>query len=666
MPKLLYIDFETFSDVPLKSRGAYIYMRGAFWEPLLCAYRWEGEEKTTLLAGYDAIVNFVRAAHDDEEVTFVAHNANFERNVISTICRYPYGSYVPPERFIDTMAMCTSLGFPASLEQAAIALGVEEKDSAGTRLINMFCQPNKKGVWCTPESHPEDWKRFGDYAVQDVDTMVQIHQTLEERFGGFPEGEREVWNADQRINDRGILADVELAAQCVKLCETIKTDTLADMAAIAGIENANSQKQLLEWLVSQLEPVGVIERHGEEYVYVEDGELFKSIDKAAVQKILTLPGVPPLVKNVLDLRTNTNAASVAKFNAYLRFADPLQHRVRGAMQFFGAHTGRWAGRGVQFQNLPKASTGGEEETNALVARAMDGDDTLTLEDMKPLIRACVIAPEGKNLTVCDYSAIEARVIAWLAGEDWVLDAFRAGRDIYIETASRMFHVSYEEARALRQKGKVAVLALGYNGGVGALRKMGGEGTDEELQELVYAWRNANPNIARFWKELEGAFRKGYGKVGQFITVQAGRNGSRRIVLPSGRAVYYHKVHTRPMLKFGKTLDILHFYNPKAKKPKVMRPGQEFDPYLSTYGGKLTENITQAVARDVLAHALVNLEKYGAEVVAHVHDEVICQSGLPVERVAELMGAGGSEFAPAWSEGLPLAAEGYNCSRYRKE
>lgn len=659
MQKKLYIDFETFSDVDLKARGAYNYMRGAFWEALICTYRWGEDGETQILRGMDEIMPFVRETHDDEDVVFIAHNASFERLVYTTINDYPLGDFMPPERFIDTMAMARCLGFPGGLGSLAKALGVEEKDSAGTRLINMFCVPDKRGHWHTPQSRPTDWKRFCDYAVQDVDTMVAVHKAMEERYGGFPPGEQQVWYVDQRINDRGILADVNLARRGIEIAEDIKNSSLRSIELYAKLGNGRSQKQVFGWVADQLLRGGIITQVEDGvYIFPDTGEPFDTIDKKMVSYLLERDDISTAVREVLNLRAMSNAASVAKFNAYLRLADPFQHRVRGAMQFFGAHTGRWAGRGVQFQNLPRNTAGGEEETEALVARAMsnDGDD-MTLDDLKPLIRACVTAPEGKELTVCDYSAIEARVIAWLAGEEWVLEAFREGRDIYVETASRMFHVPYEEAKALRSKGKVAVLALGYNGGVNALRVMGGEGTDEELQELVWAWRAANPNIAKFWKDLESAFRLGYGKVGQFLEVQSGANNARRIVLPSGRGVYYHEVHTRPMMKFGKVFQVLHF-----KDPKNISDGA----WITTYGGKLSENVTQAVARDVLANALINLEAHGAEVVAHVHDEVICQSGLPVDRVSELMGVSGSPFFPAWAEGLPLAAAGYTCKRYRKE
>lgn len=659
MQKKLYIDFETFSDVDLKARGAYNYMRGAFWEALICTYRWGEDGETQLLQGMDEIMPFVRETHDDEDVVFIAHNASFERLVYTTINDYPIGEFMPPERFIDTMAMARCLGFPGGLGNLAKALGVEEKDSAGTRLINMFCVPDKRGHWHTPQTRPTDWKRFCDYAAQDVDTLVAVHKAMEERYGGFPPGEQQVWYVDQRINDRGILADVNLARRGIEIAEDIKNSSLRSIELYTKLENGRSQKQLFGWVADQLLRGGIITQvEGGVYVFPDTGEPFDTIDKKMVGYLLERDDISIAVREVLNLRAMSNAASVAKFNAYLRLSDPFQHRVRGAMQFFGAHTGRWAGRGVQFQNLPRNTAGGEEETEALVTKAMSNKGhELTLDDLKPLIRACVTAPEGKELTVCDYSAIEARVIAWLAGEEWVLEAFREGRDIYVETASRMFHVPYEEAKALRSKGKVAVLALGYNGGVNALRVMGGEGTDEELQELVWAWRAANPNIARFWKDLESAFRLGYGKVGQFLEVQSGANNARRIVLPSGRAVYYHEVHTRPMMKFGKVFQVLHFKDPKNISGSA---------WLTTYGGKLSENVTQAVARDVLASALINLEENGAEVVAHVHDEVICQSGLSVDRVAELMGVSDSPFFPAWAEGLPLAAAGYTCKRYRKE
>lgn len=655
MRKLLYIDFETFSEVDLRSRGAYAYMRGVLWEALIMTYRWNVDGKTQIAIGRDQMLEALAGVHEDKNVIFVAHNANFERLVLSNLFGYPEWEFISPERFIDTLAMAKSLGLPGSLANLAKALGVSDKDSAGTRLINMFCTPDRNGKFFTPEQKPTEWEAFCQYAIQDVDTMVEAHQAMEARFGGMPAGEQAVWCADQRINDRGVLADVALANRCVDIAARVKGDAMRQMEELSGMDNANSQQQFLKWLGGELEKVGIVYKTGEMFHYTDSNEPMKSIDRKSVEYLLGRDDLPVKVRQVLELRQASNASSVAKFKAIINRACN-DNRIRGVFQYFGAHTGRWVGRAVQLQNLPSVTVGGDDATEAMAQRLMtESYDSFTMADMKPMIRGALTAPKGQVLTVCDYSAIEARVLAWLAGEEWVIEAFRQGRDIYVETASRMFNVSYDEARSLRKKGKVAVLALGYNGGVGSLRSMGAEGTDEELQELVYTYRSANPHISMFWKQLEYAFRVGYGKVGEYITVQTGKGGQTEIVLPSGRPIMYHDVHTRPVAKFGKIFDVLHFRDPKGR-----------DAWVATYGGKLTENITQATARDVLANALVNLDREGEEVVAHVHDEVICQGNISVERLAKLMGSGGSEYAPRWAVGLPLAAEGYYCRRYRKD
>lgn len=655
MQKLLYIDFETFSEVDLRSRGVYAYMRGVLWGALIMTYRWGADGTTQIAIGHDEMLEALAGVHEDTSVTFVAHNANFERLVLSNLFGYPDWEFIAPERFIDTMAMGRALGLPGPLANLAKALGVSDKDSAGTRLINMFCTPDRNGKFYTPAQKPVDWEAFCNYAIQDIDTMVEAHQAMEARFGGMPVGEWAVWCADQRINDRGVLADVALANRCVDIAARLKGAAIRQMEELSGMDNANSTQQFLTWMCSELQNVGLVYQAGDGYHYSDSNEPLASVDKKSVEYLLSRDDLPVKVRQVLELRQMSNAASVAKFNAIIKRANN-DSRIRGVFQYFGAHTGRWAGRAVQLQNLPSVTVGDDEATEARAQRLLtESFDNFTMADMKPMIRGALMAPEGQTLTVCDYSAIEARVLAWLAGEEWVLEAFRAGRDIYVETASRMFGVDYEAAKALRKKGKVAVLALGYNGGVGSLRAMGAEGTDEELQELVYTYRSANPHISMFWKQLEYAFRVGYGKVGKYITVQTGKGGQTEIVLPSGRPVVYHDVHTRPMMKFEKVFDVLHFRDPKG-----------WDAWVATYGGKLTENITQATARDVLANALVQLDKEGAEVVAHVHDEVICQGNISVERLAELMGSNGSEYAPGWAEGLPLAAEGYYCKRYRKE
>jgi len=657
METLLFIDFETYSPVNLKDCGAYPYMASPDFRPLIMTYRYGVDGETKIAQGEAEIKWALRGLNEREHVTFVAHNANFERQVLSRIFNYAPGTFIAPERFIDTMAMGRSLGFPGSLADLAKALHVEEKDSAGTALIQLFCVPSKKtGRASTPEEYPEEWAAFCRYAIQDVDTMVEVYQALINRYGGFPKGEREVWNADQRINDRGILVDAELAVRCMDIAAVVKDLHLQRMGVISGLANPNSTAQVLSWLRLRLVQAGVLDNRSDPPVFKDTGAPFKSVDKASVAYLLSRTDLPRGVRTFLEERAASNAASVAKFKAMTNRLG-ADNRVRGTIQYFGAHTGRWAGRGVQLQNLPSVTAGGDDATQAFVDRVMsEPAENFSISELKPLIRGALMAPAGQTLTVCDYSAIEARVLAWLAGEEWVLEAFRAGRDIYIETAARMFHVPYEEAKPLRKKGKVAVLALGYGGGINALKAMGAEGTDAELEEIKQTYRAANPRIAKFWADMDRAMRNRSGRVGEYITIHPKANGLVTIKLPSGRELFYHKLHFRTVSKFDKEVEALHFLDPKSHRAVI-----------PTYGGRLTENVTQAVARDVLAHALVNLDKENVAVVAHVHDEVIAEGGVTVERMKELMGAGvGNPLAPPWADGLPLAAEGYYCARYRKE
>lgn len=657
METLMFIDFETYSSVNLRDCGAYPYMASTDFAPLIMTYRYGVDGQTKIAQGEAEIKWALRGLNEREHVTFVAHNANFERQVLSRIFDYAPGTFIPPERFIDPMAMGRSLGFPGSLADLARALHVEEKDSAGTALIQLFCVPSKKtGRAATPEERPEEWAAFCRYAIQDVDTMVAVYTALTTRYGGFPKGEREVWNADQRINDRGILVDAELAVRCMDIAAVVKDLHLRRMGVISGLANPNSTAQVVAWVNRRLVEAGVMDGQNDIPVFRDTGAPLKSVDKASVAYLLSRTGLPRDVRTLLEERAASNAASVAKFKAMTNRLG-VGNRVRGTIQYFGAHTGRWAGRGVQLQNLPSVTAGDDEKTQAFVDRVMNEPaESFSISELKPLIRGALMAPAGQTLTVCDYSAIEARVLAWLAGEEWVLEAFRAGRDIYIETAARMFHVPYEEARPLRKKGKVAVLALGYGGGINALKAMGAEGTDAELEEIKQTYRAANPRIARFWADLDRAMRNRSGRVGEYISIHPKANGLVTIKLPSGRELFYHKLHFRTVNKFDKEVEALHFLDPKSHRAVI-----------PTYGGRLTENVTQAVARDVLAHALVNLDKENVPVVAHVHDEVIAEGGVTVERMKELMGAGvGNPLAPPWSEGLPLAAEGYYCARYRKE
>lgn len=663
MSELLYLDFETFGTYPITKTGAYRYGEDPLCEPIILSYAF-GWGPVTRLEGWDDIVRFF-LKNVTKSQKMVAHNANFERVIVSIIEDCKPGEYVHPSRFIDTAAMSAYYGLPRSLDGMTKALGVSNKDSAGSALIRKFSMPQRDGRRIVPEDEPIAWGAFGDYADQDVAAMREAHLEMINRFGEFPEQAQREWEVDQLINDRGVRVDTMLAERAVYVGDIAKARAKAKAEDLTGIDNAGSRQQVIDFLID----MDVLTPDGHEMVPNSNGGMTKravyklnstgerapQLDADGVKQFLEMEDLPEIVRELLTLRQTYTASSAAKFNAMLNMAG-VGSRARGVFQYFGAHTGRWAGRGIQLQNLPKESLGGEEETQAGVDKLMNGDYIPeSLSELKPLIRASVMAPEEGTLTVCDYSAIEARVLAWLAGEEWVLEAFREGRDIYIETAARMFDLEYEEARKIRQKGKVAVLALGYGGGVNALRRMGGEGTDDELKQLVWAWRDANPNIVSFWRLLELVFKAGSGQVFDHISIDSIGN-TRRVHLPSGRAMHYHDVQVKQMEKFGKLRSIIHFRN-YFKKDWALDP---------TYGGKLSENVTQAVARDVLANALCTLELYGAEPVAHVHDEVLCQSGIDVDRMKNLMGVTGGDFFPSWAEGLPLAAEGYYCKRYRKE
>lgn len=629
MAEPLYIDIETFSDIDLRKSNAYRYTESDQFLILMAAYA-VGDDPVEMVFGSDV---FDIPGLWDPRVEKVAHNAAFERICFSVMFREdPHfcvsgggqllefgGRYLPPEHWTDTQALAALAGYPQKLEQLAHALGGEQKDSAGTLLINWFCKPDRKGNRRMPEDHPEKWAQFVEYCRQDVVTLRDVHKKLPT----WPtEHELEVYLTDQRINDRGIQVDTVMAQAAIDAQEDNKLGQFRELQEITGLENPNSNVQLLGWLKGR-------------------GVAVENLQAATVTTLLK-GDLPEPVGRALELRQELALVAAKKYQAALDRVN-ADGRLRGSFAYHGAHTGRWAGRGVQLQNLPSASLAekdapGEVVDRTIAAAVLDlylgyGADAKTL---KALVRPMFTGP----FTVVDYSAIEARVVAWLAGEEWALQAFRDGRDIYVETAERMGGMS-------RKEGKVAVLALGYNGGIGSLKAMGAEGSDEKLQYLVTQWRNANPAIVQFWADMQRAFRNG-GQAGRIRVEKDGRD--RRVILPSGRSMVYHDVRERWVEKWGQQVKQLSFQDPKP-------------PYLrvDTYGGRLTENVTQAVARDVLAGALVSLDRAGYDVVGHVHDEVLVQGTYPVEEIAGVL-----NDLPDWAEGLPIDAAGYTCPRYRKD
>ena len=606
MPRLR-IDLETFSRTDLRAAGVYRYSEDPSFLVLMAAWSVDGGP-TAVAVGEDEIKQI--PGMRDPDYIKVAHNAMFDRVCLSRMLGLPTGTYLDPVEWDDTMARAGAHGYPQSLKEVAIALGGEKKDEAGTRLINVFCKPARDGHRVLPEEKPEDWEAFVGYCAQDVNTLVDV----DDRLPPLTETERQIWISDQRINDHGMAIDLEMAHAAVLAAEDNRMVQELEISSLTGVSNPGSQPQMLKWLK-------------------QSGLELSNLRAETIEKLLS-GDLDPLQRRVLELRQELALVASKKFTAAVDSVSD-DDRLRGGFRFFGAHTGRWTGRGVQPHNLPRASLDSEADTLAAILdlKMGMGSEAATL---KALVRALFTGP----FTVVDYSAIEARVIAWLADEQWALKAFAAGRDIYTETANRMGGLS-------RAQGKVAVLALGYNGGVGSLRAMRAEGSDGALQILVNQWRTANPSIVKFWNTMGEAFRLG-GPVGAHIRVE--RDGDTRLVwLPSGRAIRYHSCQWNWVdTQYGPRRET-SFVDPKAYGGTRAR----------TYGGRLSENVTQAIARDIMAESLVRLHAAGYDLAGHVHDEILVEGGT-VEEVRKIM-----NVSPAWAEGMPIDCAGFQCARYRK-
>lgn len=608
----LYLDLETYSTQDLKKVGVYRYVEDPEFQILICTWSYNGGPVQICFSAED--INSLPGLHDPDTVK-VAHNAAFDRVALSRHLGFPVGRYLPPSQWRDTMAVASILGLPKSLDKLTKFLKVSEKDGAGTRLINWFCKPNPKtGERRLPEDHPEKWEQFCDYALQDTASLVEVDAKM---GSAWPiESERQAWITDQVINDRGIRVDRKMALAAARAAEENERGHVARIVELSDgeIENPNSLPQLTNWLTEQ-------------------GVKLPNLRSETVEQALA-GNVPPAVREVLLLRQELALTTSKKYGAALG-AMNSDKRLRGMFNYFGAHTGRWSGRRVQLQNLARATLPSDDHVDAAIFDLLTGFGADS-ETLKRLIRSMFVGP----FVVSDYSAIEARVIAWLAGEEWVLQAFRDGRDIYVETAKAM---STPGNVLSRFEGKVAVLALGYNGGANSLFAMGYEGNEEAAWDLVKKWRKANRSIVRFWTDLELAFCKGEGTVGR-IRVES-KGSTRKLVLPSGRAIYYRQVSVKPG---GNGLRDITFFDDTYGRS-------------STYGGRLAENVTQAVARDMLSESLSRLETAGLPVVGHVHDEVIVEAGEEeVERVNSILCD-----LPDWAEGFPIDAEGFTSYRYKK-
>ena len=645
--KTLSIDIETFSPEPLTKCGVYRYCQAPEFEVLLFGYSVDsGPVQVVDLAAGERIPADVLAALTDPAVSKWAFNAQFERVCLSRYMGYPVGRYLDPDSWYCTMVWSATLGLPLSLEGVGAVLGLEkQKLKEGKDLVRYFCTPAKARDGSTfrrlPTDAPEKWISFKAYNLRDVETEMSIQQKLS-RFPVSPE-EWDNYHLDQRINNRGILLDRTLVSQAIRCDERFKRTHLEQARSVTGLENPNSPAQLKAWLA-------------------EKGVEAESLSKASVLELLSR--AEGEVELALSLRQELAKSSVKKYTAMESVVCP-DDRARGLFQFYGANrTGRFAGRLIQVQNLPQNHLPDLKQARTLVR---DGrfDAVELLYDSVPLvlselIRTAFIPKPGCRFFVADFSAIEARVIAWIAREEWRQEVFAQGGDIYCASASQMFHVPVVKHGVnghLRQKGKIAELALGYGGSVGALKAMGALNyglTEEELKPLVDAWRQSNPRIVKFWWDVDRAATT---CVRDRVPAETHgirflyQSGMMFIVLPSGRKLVYVK----PKMGVNRYGSESVTYEGVGEQKKWLR--------LESYGPKFVENIVQATARDILVEAMRRLEAAGYQIVMHVHDEAVIEApaDASLDDICAIMGQ-----TPAWAEGLLLRADGYVCDFYQKD
>ena len=653
--KTLSLDLETYSSVDLGKSSVYRYVESPDFDILLLGYSADGGEVQVVdLAQGEQIPTEVIDALTDERVCKWAFNAQFERVCLSRWLRrngYPLHNeryaapddpcmaYLNPAGWHCTMVWSAYLGLPLSLKDVGAALGLDkQKLTEGKELIRYFCVPGKDGTRRMPASAPEKWATFRAYNLRDVETEMSI----QDRLRKYPVPQ-EVWSQyhlDQQINDRGIGVDRTLVRGAIGIDKRSREELTARLQELTMLDNPNSVQQMKDWLAA-------------------NGLQTDTLGKKQVAELLKT--APEPLKSVLVLRQQLAKSSVKKYQA-MENAVCADGRVRGCFQFYGARTGRWAGRNIQLQNLPQNRMPDLEQARSLV-RAGDYDSVRLLYDSTPdvlsqLIRTALIPNPGKTFFVSDFSAIEARVIAWLAGEQWRQQVFAEGKDIYCASASQMFGVPVEKHGVnghLRQKGKIAELALGYGGSVGALKAMGAIEMglqEEELKPLVDAWRTANPQIVKLWWEVDRAVTRAVRDKTATETHSIRftcQSGMLFITLPSGRRLAYVKPRIGEN-QFGGSA--ITYMGTNAAKQWAR---------LESYGPKFVENIVQAISRDILCHAMQALRD--CAIVAHVHDEVILEAdpGMSLEAVCERMGR-----TPPWAQGLLLRADGYATPFYKKD
>ena len=650
---ILAIDLETYSELDIKKVGLYKYAENS--EILLFAYAFDDEPVQVVdIIGGEPLPFEVIEALQNEEVMKVAYNAAFERVVLNH--HYPTTGIGEPSQWFCTMVQGFTLGLPGGLDKVGKALGIEEdkqKLATGKKLIQYFskpCRPTKVNGGRTrnrPQHDTEKWAMFKEYCRQDVEAERAIRKKLE-KFWPIP-SERQLWALDQRINDNGVLLDNAVIDGALQIDTEMKYQLTNEVIKLTGVENPNSLPQITGW-IRQKQP-----------------ELkFDTFDKTARAELLKRDDLLPEVRKVIELKNLLSKTSCKKYQA-MRDMRCLDGRVHGMLQFYGAsRTGRWAGRGVQLHNLPQNHLDDlDEARNAVKTANYEVLEQLydsPADVLSQLIRTAFIAPANHRFIVADFSAIEARVIAWLADEKWRMQVFADGGDIYCASASQMFHVPVEKHGInghLRQKGKVAELACGYGGGVNALKAFGADKmgmTQQEMEATIKQWREASPHICKLWRSVEDGVKKAI----RTKMVIVGDKGIKYkyyapwlfIKLPSGRKLAYYKPRIEQEEGFGERITY----------EGVMLAGGWGRNY--TWGGKLVENLVQGIARDCLAVSMLRLAKAGYKIVMHVHDEVILEEPYgtgSLENACAIMGQ-----AIDWAPGLLLRADGYETEYYKKD
>lgn len=655
-PRCLYLDIETYSDVDLAKCGVYKYSESREFQILLLGYAFDDEPVRVVdMSEKGCIPEDVLEALLNPDVIKIAHNASFERVCLSNHIYGKKNKYLAPEEWKDTMIEASELGLPASLEKLgeALKLGEDEaKLKTGKALVRYFCTPckptraNGQRTRNTEETDPEKWAEFIEYNRRDVETSRTIEDMLNLNRPKIPDSEWQAWWIDQHINDSGLEADSVIINNVLNYWNEYSENLKQEAKEITGLSNPNSLSQLKKWIEEQ------------------EGYEIASLTKSAVKEMLKDESLTPETRRVLEIRQELGATSISKYEAFKRM-QCQDGRVRGCFQFYGGRTGRWAGRGVQFQNLPRPLFDDLEPALEMVKSQQWENLEMLYGNMsgvfQTLIRPTAKAKNGCTFAVADYSAIEARVIAWLSDTKWRMETFRTGGDIYCESASQMFGVpvvKHGENGHLRQKGKIAELALGYGGGVGALEAMGGKAagwSEQEMAEIVKKWREKSPNIKNLWYQIEEAFRDVVsGTPVSFLPHNMAvwsRGADVYVKLPSGRSLAY----VSPAIDDDGKLSFMGMNQVTRKWERI-----------GTWGGKLVENIVQAIARDCLLETLKDCQKAGLTVCMHVHDEIIVevpanQADEKLDEIYQIMGK-----PIEWAPGLLLKGDGFISPYYKKD